>query len=119
MDVTKMYESEAPYLKAVDHEGMNRQCVIKDAGTDTLNFPGKAPQEGCWINVGAAKPIWLSKTNGRTLVGAYGGNTGDWLQKKVLVTTRPYDMEGKKTVGWVITPLLDRPAPGFNDDIPF
>jgi hypothetical protein len=114
-----MFASESPYLKAADHETINRQCIIKNAGTDTLNFDGKPPQDGAWIDVGAEKPIWLSKTNGRTLVGAFGNKTEEWIGNKVLITTRPYNMEGKKTVGWVITPLLEQKSPGFDDDIHF
>jgi hypothetical protein len=112
-----MFDSESPYLKAADHAGMNRQCVIKNAGTDVLNIPGKPEQPGAWIDIGAKKPIWLSKTNGRTLIGAFGNSTEEWLQKKVLVTTKEYNMEGKNTTGWVIIPLLDEK--GFDDEIPF
>lgn len=118
-NVEKLFASDSPYLKAADHVGLNKQCVIKNAGTDTLSFPDKQPQDGAWIDVGAAKPIWLSKTNGRTLIAAYGGDTAGWLQKKVLVTTKDYTMEGgKKTTGWVIIPMLDD-AKGFDDSIPF
>jgi len=117
-NVQRMFESESPYLKAADHEGINRQCIIKNAGTDTLNFDGKPPQEGAWIDVGAEKPIWLSKTNGRTLIGAFGNTTEEWLQKKVLLTTKDYTMEGgKKTAGWLVIPMLD--DKGFDDKIPF
>jgi len=118
-NVQKLFDSESPYLKAADHAGMNKTCTIKNAGIDTLNFPDQPPQDGAWIDIGASKPVWLSKTNGRTLIGAFGNTTEEWLQKKVLVTTKDYDINGKKTTGWLIIPLTDKPTPGFEDDIPF
>jgi hypothetical protein len=117
-DVSTLFTSESPYLKAADHPGFNRQCTIKGSGTDTLNFPGKDPQPGAWINIGGSKPIWLSKTNGRALIGAFGKETSDWIGKKVLVTTKDYTLEGgKQTTGWLIIPMTQ--DDGFDDEIPF
>ena len=119
-DVTKMFETDSPWMKAADHAGLNKQLLIEDVGLDELNYPGEAPKQIVWVKLEKApKPIVLSKTNGSVLVGAFGGKMEDWKQKKVLLTTRDYSIDGKNTTGWVITPLLADKSTGFDDDIPF
>lgn len=119
-NVGTMFDSDSPYLKASDNDGMNRQMVIKAAGLDTLNFPDQPPKEGIFIDVGASKPIWLSKTNGRMLCGAFGLETDEWVGKKILLTVKHYDIEGKKSIGWITTPMVETAnGADFDDDIPF
>jgi hypothetical protein len=116
-DVSKMFESDSHWMKAADHDGMNKQLTIKDTGTDTISFDGQPDKDIVWIQLDKApKPIILSLTNGRTLVGAFGGDIEGWKQKRVLLTTKEYDIEGKKSVGWITTPLLEEDP---DDDIPF
>lgn len=116
-DVSKMFETESPWAKAADHEGLNKTLRIEEVGTDTLSFEGQPDKDIVWIKLEkTSKPIVLSKTNGAALVGAFGGTIEDWKQKKVLLTTKKYNFDGKVTIGWIVTPLVDE---DYDDEIPF
>ena len=118
-DVSKMFESESPWAKAADHKGLNKTLVIEDTGTDTLSFDGQPDRDIVWVKLEkTSKPIVLSKTNGSVLVGAFGNHIEEWKQKKVLLTTKDYNFDGKQSTGWILTPILDD-GKDFDDDIPF
>jgi hypothetical protein len=108
-------QSSSPHLKASEHAGYNKQCEIKTAGTDELNYPGEPTKHGYVIGIGAPKDIWLSKTNLKAIVAQFGNDTEKWVGKKILLTTKEYDIEGKQSVGWITTPMGD----DMSDDIPF
>lgn len=116
-DVSKMFESDSPYAKAADAAGINQMFTVEAAGLDTVTFDG-VTEEVCFVKLkGSEKPIKLSKTNGRGMVKAFGGNPDDWAGKKVHVSTKDYNINGKAVTGWVITAINDTDAP--EDDIPF
>ena len=117
-DVSELFTTDSPWLKAVDYPDMNKQLTVEDAGTDVLT-DDKGEKTIVWVKLdNAPKPIILSKTNGRTMIGAYGGDTAQWIGKKVLLTVREYHMESGRTMGWILTPLLKDSADP-DDDIPF
>ena len=118
MDVSKMFESESPWLKAADYPDMNRQLVISEVGTDTLKNADGSEEDKVWVKFDKApKPIIVSKTNGRALVGAFGGDIDKWPGQRCLLTVKVYHMEHGKTTGWIITPMKE--SPGFDDEIPW
>jgi hypothetical protein len=121
-DISAMFNSDSPYAKAAEQEGCNIQGIIEHAGTDEVQFKDDKPETVVFIKVrGMEKPMKLSKTNGRTLIGAFGNETDSWKGQNVVVTTRPYQMESGRVVGFIVTPLLaqsENPAPVFDDKIP-
>ena len=122
-DISEMFNSDSPYSRASEMEDCNIQGVIEAAGTDEVQFKDDKPETVVYIKVkGMDKPLKLSKTNGRTLIGAFGTKTEEWVGKNVVVTTRPYQMESGRVIGFIVTPLLaPSVAPGqtpFNDDVP-
>jgi hypothetical protein len=119
MDLSKMFETESNYLKAADYPDMNKTLHIEGTGTDTLNNPDGSSKDVVWIKLkGASKPMVLSLTNGRMLVGHLGANSDDWIGKKVLLTTKQYNIEGKNTRGWVMMPIVEGKNE-MDDEIPF
>ena len=117
-DVTKFFESDSPYAKAADHKGLNKTLAIEDVGTDRRSFDGEPDRDIVWVKLEkTSKPIVLSKTNGSVLVGAFGGTIEEWKGKKVLLTTKDYQFDGKSSTGWITTPILDNGE--YEDDIPF
>ena len=116
-DVTKLFETDSPWMKAAEHKGLNKTLKIEDVGTDRLSFEGQPDRDIVWIKLEKApKPIVLSKTNGSVLVGAFGGEIEEWKGKKVLLTTKDYNFDGKQSTGWITTPILSE---DYEDDIPF
>jgi hypothetical protein len=120
-DISEMFTSSSPYSKAAEMEGCNIQGAIEAAGLDEVQFKDDKPEKVVFIKVrGMEKPMKLSKTNGRTLIGAFGNDTVGWVGQNVVVTTRPYQMDSGRVVGFIVTPLLaqtENPAP-FDDAIP-
>jgi hypothetical protein len=122
-DISEMFTSSSPYSKAAEMEGCNIQGIIEHAGVDEVQFKDDKPEKVVFIKVRSMeKPLKLSKTNGRTLIGAFGNETTAWINQNVVVTTRPYQMESGRVVGFIVTPLLapvqtENPAP-FDDNIP-
>ena len=117
MKTSDYFDSDSPYAKAADQRGFNKQSIIEDSGSDVMqNDDGE--RKVIWITLSALeKPIILSKTNGRTLREAFGGETKRWHGKRVLLTTKDYNFDGRASTGWITTPMLDEPE--FDDDIPF
>lgn len=117
MKTSDYFDSDSPYAKAADQRGFNKQAIIEDSGSDVMsNDDGE--RKVIWIAVSCLdKPIILSKTNGRTLRDAFGGETKRWHGKRLLLTTKEYNFDSRASVGWITTPMLDEPE--FDDDIPF
>ena len=116
--VTQLYgASAAPHLKAADHEGLNATVAIKAASLDEVTFPGQPVKKGIIIDIGKEKPIFLSRTNASVLCGHFGDDLGAWVGRKIILQTKPYNIEGKNTIGWVTIPMPENNGP--DDDIPF
>ena len=114
--LTDLYgSSKAPHLKAADNEGFNKVVAIKGAAIDELAFPGEPVKKGIIIDIGAEKPIWLSRTNADVLIAQFKDTLEDWAGKKIMLQTKGYSIDGKNTVGWVTLPM---PEGDFDDDIP-
>ena len=123
VDTKKYFNSDSPYEKAAEHEGFNKQAIITESGADTLTTRDDKEREIIWLALSCLeKPIVLSNTNGRALRDAFGKNTKTWHDKRVLLTTRRYNIDGNASVGWITTPMLedDKPEidPEFDDQIP-
>lgn len=119
MDMSKMFENESNYLKAADYPDMNKTLQIEGTGTGTLNNADGTTKDIVWIKLkGASKPMVLSLTNGRMLVGHFGAKSEDWVGKKVLLTTKQYNIDGKVTRGWILMPIKES-EPELDDAIPF
>ena len=110
--------SSSPYLKAADHAGLNKIVTVKSADVDEVTWPDGKTETVYVIDIGKEKPIKLSKTNMRTMVGIGGNNTDDWAGKKVVLATRDYDIDGKATTGWTVS-AVPTSDDGPDDDIPF
>ena len=114
--ITELYgESSSPYLKAADNAGLNKAVKIKSAMKDEAEFDGKV-DKFISIEVGAEKPIKLSRTNAKTLVGEFSDDLGAWVGRKIILQTKEYNFTGSVTIGWVTIPM---PANEPDDDIPF
>jgi hypothetical protein len=114
--LTELYgSSKAPHLKASDNEGFNKVVTIKAAAIDELTFPGEPVKKGIIIDIGAEKPIWLSRTNADTLIAQFKDDLGNWVGRKIMLQTKGYNIDGKNTVGWITLPM---PEGEFNDEIP-
>lgn len=115
--ITDLYgESSSPHLKAADNEGMNRTCTIKSADREEVTFPNGDEKKGIVIDIGASKPIFLSRTNAVALADKFGGDLSAWEGKRIILQTKGYDINGNKTVGWITLPM---PEDAPDDDIPF
>lgn len=117
------FDSDSPYAKAADNHGFNKQAIIEDSGKDVMqNDDGD--RKVIWVALSCLdKPLILSKTNGRGLNSAFGTNTNKWKGKRVLVTTKDYNIDGKATTGWITTPMVESAGDAqgdlFDDEIPF
>lgn len=120
MKTSDYFDSDSPYAKAADQRGFNKQAVIEDTGSDVMqNDDGD--RKVIWVALSCLeKPIVLSKTNGRTLRDAFGSETKRWHDKRVLLTTKEYNFDGRASVGWITTPMLEEQTEmDFDDEIPF
>jgi hypothetical protein len=112
-------QSSSPHMKASEYPDFNRQMKVVSAGTDELNYPGEPVKHGYIVQLeNAPKAIWLSKTNLKAIVKVFGNDTDTWAGKQILLTTKDYDIEGKKSVGWITTPIDESQNP-LSDEIPF
>ena len=132
MKVSETYPNTGQYLKAVDHVGQTINASIAAIDTDTFEREN-APSQTRLVAffTGVKLGLVLSPTNARALAAAYGDETTGWVGKTVIVTTKAYDIEGKKTHGFVIFPGVSGASFGaakptapptgeaFNDSIPF
>ncbi len=122
MDLSSMFESSSPYAKAADTPDINKIMTIESVGKDTLTSPDGGEQEKVFVKFKeASKPIILSLTNGRALVGTFGADDKDWVGREVLLTTKLYQFDGKSSRGFITMPMAAKAkeVPGLNDDIPF
>jgi len=129
MKVSDTYPNTGQYLKAVDHVGQTINATIAAVTSDTFEREGAASQTRLVaFFTGVKLGLVLSPTNARTLAAAYGDESGAWVGRSVIVTTKAYDIEGKKTHGFVMFPgvgggSFGAAAPAskeeFNDSIPF
>lgn len=120
MDLSNMFETESNYAKAGEHPDFNRTLTVEGTGADTLNNADGSSKDIVWIKFKeASKPMVLSLTNGRVLVGRFGADSDDWVGKKCLVTTKEYNIEGKITRGWILMPIEEGNTNGLDDAIPF
>ena len=120
MKTADYFDSDSPYAKAADDPGFNKQGIIDDTGKDVMSNDD-GDRKVIWIALSCLdKPVVLSKTNGRALRDAFGAETKQWHGKRVLVTTKRYNIEGNQSVGWITTPMLEEQGElDFDDDIPF
>lgn len=111
-----LFKSDSPYEKAADHVDMNTILSIESVGEDEYEDDKGAVTKFVYIKfTKAEKPIKVSKGNLKILVGQLSPDTGAWIGRKVNLSTKEWDINGNKTVGWVMTPLGDEP----DDAIPF
>ena len=119
MKTADYFDSDSPYAKAADQRGFNKQSLIEDSGGDVMSNDD-GDRKVIWLAVSALeKPIILSKTNGRTLRDAFGTDTKRWHGKRILLTTKDYNFDGRASTGWITTPMLDDDGDDFDDEIPF
>ncbi|MCP4929976.1 MAG: hypothetical protein GY918_13050 [Gammaproteobacteria bacterium] len=114
-------QSSSPHMKASEYPDFNRTMKVVSAGPDELQYPGEPVKHGYIVQFeGAPKAIWLSKSNLKAMVKVFGNDTDAWAGKQVLLTVKNYDIEGKKTIGWITTPIAEgSAADAFDDKIPF
>ena len=121
MKTADYFDSDSPYAKAADDPGFNKQGIIDDTGKDVMSNDD-GDRKVIWVALSCLdKPVVLSKTNGRALRDAFGAETKKWHGKRVLVTTKRYNIDGNQSIGWITTPMIEEDAQGelFDDDIPF
>ena len=120
--LTDLYgESQSLHLKAADNVGFNKQVKILSASEDEVTFPGEKPKRGIVIEVGAIKPIWLSRTNASVLLTHFGEDLGTWVGRQIILQTKNYEIKGALTTGWITIPVPDESATQgdlFSDDLP-
>jgi hypothetical protein len=115
-NVADYFASESQWLKAADHEDMNRRVKVEKVGSDVLTGDD-GEKDVIWVKFDKApKPIILSKTNGMAMIAAYGEESDAWYGKEVQLTTKKYNINGNNTTGWICVPLKDSDP---EDDIPF
>ena len=115
VDTTDFFTSDSPYAKAKENEDFAQECQIEAVGTDEY-------QDDSFVYVKVSdldKPIRLNKTNGRTLVGAFGQESDDWVGRRVFVGTRTYNMDSGEAIGWTFTPIKKQAQNVPDDKIPF
>ena len=89
MNINDQFPSK--FLKAADLNGGEvvvtiKDCIVEEIGEDkrpVLYFAGKE------------KGVVLNKTNATNISGAYGGDTDDWVGKKVVLYTAWVDFQGR------------------------
>jgi hypothetical protein len=89
MDINAQFPSK--YLKAADLNGGEvtvtiKDCIVESLGEDkrpVLYFAGKD------------KGVVLNKTNATNISDAYGGDTDEWVGKKVILYTAYVDFQGR------------------------
>lgn len=118
MDASKYAKSDSLYETAKDHRGCNKQAIIEATGEDTfMGRDGANEQTKMYLGVSSfEKPVVLSPTNVQNIIDQFGVNSKKWEGKRVLITTKDYNIDGNQTVGFIVMPLLDVE---FDDDIPF
>jgi hypothetical protein len=130
MKVSETYPNTGLYLKAIDHVGQTINATIAAVDKDTFSRPDGTEQTRMVLFfTGQKLGLVLSPSNARTLAEAFGDNGDTWTGKGVIVTTKGYDIEGKKTHGFVLFPQAAPKGWGgsstteskaeFNDSIPF
>ena len=130
MKVSDMYPNTGQYLKAIDHVGQTINATIAAVDKDTFNRPDGTEQTRMVLFfTGQKLGLVLSPSNARTLAETFGDDGSTWNGKEVIVTTKGYDIEGKKTHGFVLFPKAAAKGWGgpsekalkseFNDSIPF
>ena len=114
MDASKFAKTDSPYESAKNHRGCNKQAIIEMVADDIFSRDGEPDQKKMYLGLSAfEKPIVLSPTNVQSVIDQYGTATKKWIQKRVLVTTKDYNIDGNQTVGFIIMPLVE-----FDDAIP-
>jgi hypothetical protein len=104
MNINDQFPSK--YLKASDLNGEEiivtiKDCVVESLGEDkrpVLYFAGKE------------KGVVLNKTNATNISDAYGGDTDEWVGKKVVLYTAWVDFQGRSVESIRIRPA--RPSDG-------
>src|SRR4051794_3178372 len=100
MGLTASDFDKSKYFRAEDIEGEDdRKLRIKNVTAEGFDREGaKERKLVLWFS-NDDRGLVLNKTNNRTLRGAFGDNTDDWIGKVVIVFTTVTDFRGKMTPG--------------------
>jgi len=136
MNINDQFPSK--YLKAADLNGGEAVVTIKDCIMESL---GEDRRPVLYF-AGKEKGVVLNKTNATNISDAYGGDTDEWVGKKVVLYTAYVDFQGRSMEAIrirpakpnegakraVVEPQFDGPtdappprefAPADDSDIPF
>lgn len=89
MNINDQFPSK--YLKAADLNGGEAVVTIKDCVMETL---GEDRRPVLYF-AGKEKGVVLNKTNATNISDAYGGDTDEWVGKKVVLYTAYVDFQGR------------------------
>lgn len=121
------------YLSASDLGGKNARVTIAEIQMEELQArDGKKESKMILYFRGKTKGMVLNKTNGKTLIAAFGDETDDWMNNEVILFTVMTDVGGEVKEGLRLrTPQpKDNPKPQVqqpartaavleSDEIPF
>ena len=111
MDVTDFMGS-SDFLKSEDLKGKTVFVKIKGVHTREFDNNGK-PQDKLVLELhDKDKMVVLNVTNTRTIAGAFGTETDNWVGKKVMLGVRETPLGPGIAVNIA-------PGDDFDDDIPF
>lgn len=114
-NVEEMYQSESQWLKAADlPPGREVEVTICEAVEVDLDNKKKL---GIKFQ-GKDKGMVLNKTNSMTIAHVYGGNTDDWMGKKIFLYSTKVDYAGQMVDAIRCRVALTN-TDGLDDDIPF
>jgi hypothetical protein len=89
MNINDQFPSK--YLKAADLNGGEAVVTIKDCIMESL---GEDRRPVLYF-AGKEKGVVLNKTNATNISDAYGGDTDEWVGKKVVLYTAYVDFQGR------------------------
>jgi hypothetical protein len=105
MKLTDAFPSN--FLKADDLQGKEVTVKIEEVTLEELG-QGNDKEEKLMISFqGKSKKLVCNKTNARTIEKLHGGDTDDWIGKRIILAPREVEFQGEQV--WAIRVSLRNP----------
>jgi len=97
------------FLKAIDLDGRDLTVTITDIDTEEVgHYRDKKP---VLYFDGGHKPLVMNKTNATSIGKLYGGNTRDWIGKKITLFETDVQFRGEWVKSVRVRPYVSQDAP--------
>jgi hypothetical protein len=110
MDMSNRFGS--PFLKASDLSSARTRVTITEISDELMGNPRERKTVAYFLEL--EKGLVLNKTNGKTLLTAFGKNSDDWLNKVIELVVKPGQSpqgEEMDVIRIEVPPQLPRPQP--------